>query len=189
MTVRFPRLAVLAALFTFGFLPCAHAVQYTQVNQAASRISFTYNQFSSRVYGTFEKFEASLDFDTANPAAAHASLTIQLDSINAGSSDANAELQKPAWFDSAAYPVATFESTGVKAQGDDKYTIAGKLTLRGVTREVEVPVHLKAEKAVGIFDGQLTLKRSDFKVGDGEYADAVVSDDINIRFKMVAPQQ
>ena len=189
MTVRFPRLAVLAALFTFGFLPCAQAVQYTQVNQAASKISFTYNQFSSRVYGTFEKFEASLDFDTTNPAAAHASLTIQLDSINAGSSDANAELQKPAWFDSAAYPVATFESTGVKAQGDDKYTIAGKLTLRGVTREVEVPVHLKAEKAVGIFDGQLTLKRSDFKVGDGEYADAVVSDDINIRFKMVAPQQ
>ena len=189
MTVRFPRLAVLAALFTFGFLPCAHAVQYTQVNQAASKISFTYNQFSSRVYGTFEKFEASLDFDTTNPAAAHASLTIQLDSINAGSSDANAELQKPAWFDSAAYPVATFESTGVKAQGDDKYTIAGKLTLRGVTREVEVPVHLKAEKAVGIFDGQLTLKRSDFKVGDGEYADAVVSDDISIRFKMVAPQQ
>jgi len=85
--------------------------------------------------------------------------------------------------------VATFESTDVKALGDDKYTIIGRLTLRGVTREVAVPVHLKAGNAVGIFDGQLTLKRSDFKVGDGEYADAVVSDDINIRFKMVAPQQ
>ncbi len=189
MTSRFPQLAVLAALLTVGVLPCAQAVQYTQVNQAASKISFTYNQFSSRVYGTFGKFEAKLDFDTANPTAAHASLTIQLDSINAGSSEANTELQKPAWFDTAAYPVATFESTNVKALGDNKYTIIGKLTLRGVTREVAVPVHLKAGSAVGIFDGQLTLKRSDFKVGDGEYADAVVSDDINIRFKMVAPQQ
>jgi polyisoprenoid-binding protein YceI len=77
----------------------------------------------------------------------------------------------------------------VKALGDNKYTIIGKLTLRGVTREVAVPVLLKAENTIGIFDGQLTLKRSDFKIGEGEYADTVVSDDINIRFKMVAPQQ
>jgi polyisoprenoid-binding protein YceI len=189
MTVRFPRLAVLAVVLTVGCLPCAQAVQYKQVNQAASKISFTYNQFTSRVYGTFGVFEAKLDFDTTNPAAAHASLTIQLDSIDAGSSDANTELQKPAWFDSAAYPVATFESTDVKALGDNKYTIIGKLTLRGVTRDVAVPVLLKAENTIGIFDGELTLKRSDFKIGEGEYADTVVSDDINIRFKMVAPQQ
>ncbi|MDR6917136.1 polyisoprenoid-binding protein YceI [Pseudomonas sp. 3296] len=188
MTVRLPRLAILAVILTVG-LPCAQAVQYKQVNQAASKISFTYNQFTSQVYGTFGVFEAKLDFDTANPAAARASLTIQLDSIDAGSSDANTELQKPAWFNSADYPVATFESTDVKALGDNKYTIIGKLTLRGVTRDVAVPVLLKAEDTIGIFDGELTLKRSDFKIGEGEYADTVVSDDINIRFKMVAPQQ
>jgi polyisoprenoid-binding protein YceI len=85
--------------------------------------------------------------------------------------------------------VATFESTGVKAQGKNHYTITGKLTLRGITREVAVPVLLKAANAIGIFDGQLTLKRSDFKVGEGEWADSVVSDDIHIRFRMVAPQR
>jgi polyisoprenoid-binding protein YceI len=189
MIPRFSRFAVLAAALTFGLLPCAQAVEYTRVNETASTISFTYNQFSSRVYGTFGKFKATLDFDTANPAAAHAALTIELDSIDAGSNDANTELQKPAWFDTATYPVATFESTGVKAQGDNHYTITGKLTLRGVTREVAVPVLLKAASTIGIFDGQLTLKRSDFKVGEGEWADSVVSDDINIRFRMVAPQR
>ncbi|PWK39617.1 polyisoprenoid-binding protein YceI [Pseudomonas sp. OV226] len=186
---RLPRLAVLAAMLIFGFLPCAQAVQYTQVNQTASTISFTYNQFASEVYGTFGKFKASLDFDTAKPAAAKAALTIQLDSINAGSDDANAELQKPAWFNTAAYPVATFESVGVKALGDNKYTIIGNLTLRGITRKVKVPVLLTTHNAIGIFVGELTLKRSAFKIGEGEYADNVVSDDINIRFKMVAPQQ
>lgn len=85
--------------------------------------------------------------------------------------------------------MATFESTDVKALGDNKYTIIGKLTLRGVTRDVAVPVLLKAENTIGIFDGELTLKRSDFKIGEGEYADTMVSDDINIRFKMVTPQQ
>ena len=54
---------------------------------------------------------------------------------------------------------------------------------------MEVPVLLKSESGIGIFDGQLTLKRSDFKIGAGEWADTVVSDDINIRFRMVAPAQ
>ncbi|MCY1559699.1 YceI-like domain protein [compost metagenome] len=77
----------------------------------------------------------------------------------------------------------------MKSVGNDRYSITGQLTLRGITREVEVPVQLKAENAIGIFDGELTLKRSDFNIGEGEWADTVVSDDINIRFRMVAPQQ
>ncbi|MGL6244524.1 YceI family protein [Pseudomonas sp.] len=189
MNSRFPSFSVLAVALAFGCFPSVEAAEYTQVNETASTISFTYNQFSSRVYGTFARFKASLDFDTANPSAGHATLAIQLDSIDAGSEDANTELQKPAWFDSEKYPEATFESTDVKSLGDNRYTITGKLTLRGVTREVAVPVHLKAENAIGIFDGQLTLKRSDFKIGEGEWGDTVVSDDINIRFRMVAPQR
>ncbi|MNY65548.1 hypothetical protein D3C86_2028320 [compost metagenome] len=98
-------------------------------------------------------------------------------------------MQKPAWFDTASYPVATFESSGVNALSNDRYLITGKLTLRGITRVVEVPVQLKTDNAIGIFDGQLTVKRSDFNIGEGEWADGVVSNDINIRFRMVAPQQ
>jgi polyisoprenoid-binding protein YceI len=189
MSPRFQRSAVWVAALVLGALPCAQAAEYTQVNETASTISFTYKQFSSRVYGTFSKFKATLDFDTAAPSAAHAALTIQLNSIDAGSSNANDELQKPAWFDTATYPVATFESTGVKALGDNRYEITGQLTLRGTTREVDVPVLLKAENAIGIFEGKLKLKRSDFKIGEGEWADTAVSDDINIKFKLVAPQQ
>lgn len=189
MTPRFPRSAAWVAALVFGALPCAQAAEYTQVNETASTISFTYKQFSSRVYGTFSKFKATLDFDTQAPTAAHAALTIQLNSIDAGSTDANDELQKPAWFDTAKYPQATFESTGVKALGDNRYVITGKLTLRGTTRQVDVPVLLKADNAIGIFEGKLKLKRSDFKIGEGEWADTAVSDDINIKFKMVAPQQ
>jgi polyisoprenoid-binding protein YceI len=189
MNRRFSCSAVCIFALAFGILSGAEAVEYKQVNATASTLSFTYNQFNSRVYGTFSQFEGTLDFDTANPSAAHAGLTIQLDSIDAGSSDANEELKKPAWFDTLHSPVATFESTAVKALGDNRYSITGKLTLRGITRVVDVPVLLKAENAIGIFDGQLILKRSDFKIGEGEFADTVVSDDINIRFRMVAPEQ
>lgn len=189
MNPRFPRFTALVAFCVIGVLPGAHAVEYTDVNPTASTISFTYNQMGSRVYGTFGKFEGVLDFDTSHPEAAHAKLTIELDSIDAGSSDANEELQKPAWFNTESYPVATFESTKFKDLGNNRYQITGNLTLRGLTREVAVPVLLKSENAIGIFDGELTLERGDFKIGDGEWANSVVSNQINIRFRMVAPQR
>ncbi len=85
--------------------------------------------------------------------------------------------------------MATFESTGVEALGDHRYLITGNLTLRGMTRELQVKVLLKPEKAIGIFDGDIVVKRRDFNIGEGEWADKVVSNDISIRFRIVAPEQ
>jgi polyisoprenoid-binding protein YceI len=67
--------------------------------------------------------------------------------------------------------------------------IYGQLTLKGITREVQVPVELKPDSAIGVFDGELVLHRDEFGLGAGEWADTVVSKDIAIKFKVVAPQQ
>ncbi|MGV8921355.1 MAG: YceI family protein [Pseudomonas sp.] len=190
MNHRFLSSVAMIAALSFGALPPALAVEYTQVNPTASQIAFTYTQMGARVYGTFSKFEASLNFDSANPSAAQAALTIQLDSIDAGSSDANTELQKPGWFNTAQYPVAKFESTSVKPVEDNRYEVSGKLTLKGQTREVSALMVLSAQNAIGVFNGEFILKRADFGVGEGEWADyGVVSNDINIKFRMVAPEQ
>ena len=188
MSPRSLRTIALAVTFTLGSSPGADAAEYTNVNPGASTISFTYNQMGSKVYGTFGKFVGTLDFDTEHPEAARAKLTIDLDSIDAGSEDANTELQKPAWFDTTAYPVATFESTRIKDLGNNRYQFIGNLTLRGLTKEVTVPVLLKSERTIGIFDAELLLKRSDFNVGAGEWSDSFVSDDIDIRLRIVTPE-
>ncbi|NVZ23172.1 YceI family protein [Pseudomonas costantinii] len=168
----------------------ARAVEYKDVNRTASKISFTFQQFGQQVYGTFSDFEGTLTFDTQNPGAAHALLKIQLASIDAGSQDANTQLQQPGWFDTATYPVGVFESNGAIALGDNRYKISGKLTIKGITRPVDIDVLLKEQSGIGVFDGEFVLKRGDFKIGDGEWAgNSVVSNDINIKFKMVAPQR
>ncbi|WP_347905341.1 YceI family protein [Pseudomonas purpurea] len=190
MNDRFAQSIALAAVLTVGPLTGAHGVEYTQVNAAASQISFTYGQMGARVYGTFGTFEAALDFDSANPTAAHATLTIELNSIDVGSSDSNSELQKPAWFNTAVYPVARFESTRVTALGNNRYAVTGKLTLKGMTRVVRAQVTLKPQNGIGVFKGEFILKRADFKVGEGEWADfGVISNDINIMFRVVAPER
>lgn len=173
-----------------GVCASAQAVEYSDVNRTASQISFTYKQLGQRVYGTFSDFEGTLSFDTQKPEAGHALLKIQLASIDAGSPDANDELQRASWFDTATYPVGVYESTGVTALGDNRYTISGNLTIKGTTRPVQVDVVLKEQSGIGVFDGEFILKRGDFKIGEGEWAgNSVVSNDINIKFKMVAPQR
>ena len=116
-------------------------------------------------------------------------MRIDLNSIDAGSEDANTELVKPAWFDTQRFPVAVFESTGFSQIEPNRYLLTGRLTVKGTTRDVQVPVQLKPDNAIGIFDGELVLKRDDFALGAGEWADSVVSNEIDIKFKVVAPQQ
>jgi hypothetical protein len=54
---------------------------------------------------------------------------------------------------------------------------------------VQVPVELKPGSGIGVFDGEMILNRDEFRLGAGEWADSVVSREIAIRFKVVAPQQ
>jgi len=185
MTLRL----LLVAVFCLCAIAAAQAVEYTRVNTSASQISFTYQQMGSRMYGTFGKFEAKLDFDTDNLANARTTLHIDLSSIDAGSEDANTELVKPAWFDTEKFPLAVFESSRFTQVAEHRYQIVGQLTLKGITREVEVPVDLKPDNAIGIFDGELVLNRDEFGLGAGEWADSIVSRDIKIKFRVVAPQQ
>ncbi|MBN2992615.1 YceI family protein [Pseudomonas cedrina subsp. fulgida] len=182
--------AILLLALALGGVAGAQAAQYTDVNPAASQISFTFQQLGQRVYGTFGRFEGTLTFDTQRPEAGHALLKIQLASIDAGSADANDTLQRASWFDTATYPVGVYESTAVTALGGNRFRISGHLTLKGITRPVDVQVLLKALDGIGVFDGEFILKRDDFGIGEGEWAgNSVVSNDINIKFKMVAPQR
>nr|WP_314566599.1 YceI family protein [uncultured Pseudomonas sp.] len=177
-------------VLTLAFYSSAQAAEYNDVNRTASQISFTYKQLGQRVYGTFSEFEGTLAFDTQKPEAGHALLKIQLASIDAGSPDANDELQRASWFDTATYPVGVYESTGVAVLGDNRYKISGNLTIKNTTRPVDVDVVLKEQSGIGVFDGEFILKRGDFKIGEGEWAgNSVVSNDIIIKFKMVAPQR
>lgn len=189
MSARNSVMSMLLALLILGSLSEAQGAQYKLVNPTASKIDFNYKQTGSRVYGTFGEFAAKLDFDTANIAAAHTEITIKLDSVDAGSQDATDELKTPDWFNTETFPVARFESSKITALGDERYRVEGRLTLKGVTREIEAEMSLKAESGIGVFNGQLVLKRDDFEIGSGAWANGMVSNEINIHFRVVAPEQ
>ncbi len=176
--------ATLAAAFIA--LP-AQAVEYGTVQAEKTQVAFTYKQMNVPIDGKFKKTAASIAFDPAKPQAAKATLDIDLASIDAGSQEANDEVAGKLWFNTKAFPKATFVSSGVKALGNNRFEVTGKLTIKGKTQDATAPFTFKQDGANGVFDGTFTLKRADFAIGEGMWADfGTVANEIQIKFHVVA---
>ena len=189
MNAVFPRALALAATVGFATLAPAQAAEYRSIDAAASRIGFTYTQMGVAVDGQFGKFDARLNFDPAKPQAAKTVLELQLASIDTGSAEADSEVRGKAWFDTAAHPVARFESTAVKALGGNRFELRGTLNIKGRSREVVAPLAYAPQGDKAAFDGSFVLRRADFGIGEGEWADfGIVANDIKVTFHLVAAQ-
>lgn len=152
---------------------------------AQSDISFVSKQMGVPVEGRFKKFDAQIAFDPAKPETSKMAFTIDVASASFGAPETDAELPKPAWFGTAKFPQATFQSTAVKAAGPGKLEVTGKLTIKGNVRDVVVPVALTQTGPTTTATGSFVLKRLAFKIGEGEWADtSMVADDVQVKFKL-----
>lgn len=151
---------------------------------AQSEIAFTSKQMGVPVDGKFKKFDAQLAFDPKKPEAAKIAFTVDLASVSFGSSETESEVAKPDWFNTKAFPQATFQSTTVKATGPGKFEVAGKLTIKGASQNIVVPVALAQAGGTTTATGGFVLKRLDFRIGDGDWKDtSMVANEVNVKLK------
>uniref|UniRef100_E1TDU5 YceI family protein n=1 Tax=Burkholderia sp. (strain CCGE1003) TaxID=640512 RepID=E1TDU5_BURSG len=175
-------LAGAAALALLG-TSLAHA----DVDTSKSTVIATTKQMNVPVDGKFRKFSAQLSFDPAKPTAGSANVSIDTRSYDLGADDYNKQAQGKEWFDSATYPAATFVSSAITPAGGNQYKITGKLTIKGKSQTVVVPVTIASQGSTQTFDGSLPIRRSQFDVGTGEWKDtSVVADEVVIKFHLVA---
>lgn len=161
----------------------AHAAQ--ALIPAQSEILFVSTQMGVPVEGRFRQFEAQVNFDPANLPGSHIKLEIATSSATVGVKETDAELPKPTWFNVPAFPKASFESSAIKAAGPGRYEVAGRLAIKGLTRDVVAPVTLKQDGGTTVATGTLSIPRLAFKIGEGEWADtSMVADPVEIRFKI-----
>lgn len=150
-----------------------------------SEISFVGKQMGVPATGKFQKFTADA---TLNPAAidqGRVRVVIDMNSVALPASDLTTEVKRKRWFDTENFPEATFESKQFRALGDGRYEVAGTLKLKGVTKDISSPLTLKQEGKDLIAEGQFEIKRLDFNVGDGQWADTdTVANKVQIKFKL-----
>lgn len=188
MTPLFSRLLPLAALAfvaaTMAPMPARAEPRATRLVADKSQIVFVTKQMGVPVEGSFKKFDAQVAFDPRKPDGGTVALQIDTASAGFGIPMSDAELPKAPWFDAAHFPQASFQSSAIKALGDGKFEMAGKLTLKGTAKAVTVPVGIAMAGGYAVASGSFTIQRLDFKVGEGEWTDtSMVGNDVQVRFK------
>ena len=179
----------LAAASAFAGLglstPAQAQVKPATLQTAGSEIAFTTRQMGVPVEGKFSKFSASIALDPKQPETGNVAFSIDTGSARFGSAELDAEVPKATWLNVPKFPQASFQSTAVKAAGPGKFEVAGKLTIKGSTQNVVVPVQVTQAAGNSTATGAFTIKRLAFKVGENEWADtSMLADDIQIRFKL-----
>ena len=153
---------------------------------AQSEIAFQLKQSGVPIDGKFRRFDAQLALDPKAPKGGSVTVSIDTASATVGFADSDAELPRAPWFDSTRFPRAVFRSSAITALGGGRFQVAGKLELKGTSRELVVPVTIAQSGPQSTASGELTLKRLDFRIGDNEWSDvSLVADEVRVRFKLV----
>lgn len=183
----YPTLGLGLGLALSAALPAAHAVEFVQVQPQQSRIAFSYRQMGVPMDGSFRRFDSRLSFDPAQPAKAQAAFDIDLASIDTGAAESDEEVAGKPWFNTRAFPRASFASTTVKPLGGNRYEVGGKLTIKGRSQDVLVPATFTAQGKTGVFEGAFTIRRADFSIGEGPWAKFdIVANDVQVKFRITA---
>lgn len=134
-----------------------------------TQVAWSVNHLGFNLYnGLFAGTTGTMTLDPANPAKAAVTIQIPLDKVVTTSDALTAHLKRADFFDTAKFPVATFKSNSVTVRGTTA-TIAGDLTLHGVTKPVTLEAHFVGagnnpmSKAATVgFEATTSIKRSDY---------------------------
>ncbi|WEN14877.1 YceI family protein [Rhodanobacter sp. AS-Z3] len=170
------RLAMLLALA----LPCAAAATDYTLQPASSTLGFS-NTFQGETFnGRFGQWTAAISYDAANLASSKFDVTVNLASVKTGDKDRDSALPGADFFNVANFPEAHFVTTGFR-QASGKVIADGQLSLHGVTKPVSLEVTFKPQAGGATLDVSGTVKRLDFGIGTGDYADtSVIGGDVKV---------
>lgn len=175
----------LAAVLACG---AALAQEPRRILAEESSIRFVTRQMNVPVEGHFKRFEATVAFDPARPEATRARFEVDLASIDLGNAEGETEARRRPWLNVEAFPKASFVASSVKATSRGRYEATGELTIKGVGRVVVAPFRLAEQRGMRTVEGQFTLKRLQFRIGEGPWADTdTVADDVLVRFRFILP--
>jgi len=130
------------ALFSLTLLtPLAAWGEQYRLDPAATEIKFSINSFGLfSIDGIFSRASGELSFDAARPEATQASVIIETDSVDTGRKSRDQELRGADFFASDLFPTLVFRSTALTKTGDETALLTGDVTLRGVTKPMQLNV-------------------------------------------------
>lgn len=122
----------------------------------------------SKVRGQFTEVDGTITLDGANPAGSTVEVSIKTASITTQNDDRDNHLRSGDFLDAQTFPELTFKATTIRDGGNGEFTLSGNLTIKGVSRPVELDVTYVGvsqdpygNARVG-FEGHTEISRKDF---------------------------
>jgi polyisoprenoid-binding protein YceI len=162
------RTAGALALAALVLAPAARAQDTYAFDPPHTTVSFKVRHMMvTNVKGSFGTVNGAIKLDPARIENSTVEVTIDAASIDTNDEKRDTHLKSPDFLDVAKHPTITFKSTKVTKKGD-QWVAAGDLTIRGVTKPVEIPFTLSGpatnpwgQQVIGA-DGALKINRTDF---------------------------
>jgi polyisoprenoid-binding protein YceI len=188
-TNKFLRLALATAMLTAA----AFAADEFKIDGAHSHASFKVKHMMiSTVEGRFGEVAGTIQFDDKDLTKSSVDAIIKTASITTDNENRDKHLKSDAFFDVEKFPAITFKSKRIEKRGNN-YVAIGDLTIKDVTKEVELPFELNTLKTSrGTVIGattELKINRQDYHVkwnNPIEGGGVVVSDEVKIEISIEA---
>ena len=183
---RFGRAALPALAIAFAAaLAALPAIAADYVQAAGSTLVFA-TKYDGEVFtGSFPAFTTKFRFDPANLAASQLDVAIPLAGAKTGNDDRDGTLRGADFFDVAKFAQARYTATKFRNLGDNRYAADGVLELHGVRKPVTLSFTWTPGKAP-VLAGKATVKRLDFAIGGGDWADtSLIPDEVAVSNRVV----
>ena len=181
-------ITVFLVTISIPLLLLAGTAENWNVDVPHSSVGFSVNHFFTPVNGQFDDYKVVLNFDPENLEGSSINAEIKVASVNTDNGKRDTHLQSGDFFDAEKYPTMTFISNKIISKGENDFVAQGKLKIKNVEKDVELPFKLlgikklpeKMQKMMGgvkqISSYQATLKinRNDYDVGTGSWAATLV---------------
>ncbi|WP_038053806.1 YceI family protein [Thermomonas fusca] len=183
-----PALAALALLSACALASAGEPMHYA-IDPVHTRVMFEIDHAGfSKAIGTLSGSTGSLQFDEGDWSTAKLDVTLPMQRLDMGDSGWSASLFAPRFLDVQRYPQARFVSTRVERLQDNRGTVCGDFTLRGVTRPLCMQFKLNRIARYPLppfrhtagFSATATLKRSDFGITAWQ---SLIGDAIELRIE------
>ena len=153
---------------------------------ASGSVNFKIKNAGFWADGNFAGLQGSIAFDPQQPGAGKITATVDATTIDTGMGMRDKHLRSDDYFDVAQHPEIRMESTSIKKRGPNRYTGTFNLTIRGVTKQVEVPFTVRQQNGQQVFSGEFTINRRNFEVGGGSL---LLSDQATVSIKAVVEER
>ena len=155
------------AILAFLFLGLAGAqtlnAEAQTLNAEASIVNFSISKKGGKmVDGNFKGMKGDIRFEEGDLGNSSFKVSIDAATIDTGNRIRDMDLRSKRYLHTDAFPLIVFESASIEKRGEGFLT-KGKLSLHGVSKEVEIPFTY----ADGTFTGKLEVNRFDYKIAEG----------------------